>query len=206
MATTSSPYGLRPRNLLGGQAYAGSTRMYPIGSNYGYTIQYGDPVVLNAGADGTGGLIGRFNTTTTATTVTTGVTLLGVFVGCQWTDPTYGFRTSQNYPASTVASDIMAFVVDDPDVLFEVQADGAITTNMVGSNAKLIQTVAGSSTVNKISGVGLQQSSIAGTATFPLRIVDFVRSPKSTPGDAYTDVVVRLNVHLHRTATGNAIA
>ncbi len=206
MATTSSPYGLRPRNLLGGQPFAGSTRLYPIGSNYGYTIQYGDPVVLNAGADGTGGLIGRFNTTTTATTVTTGITMIGVFVGCTWTDATYGPTFRQNYPASTVASDIMAYVVDDPDALFEVQADGAITTNMVGSNAKLIQTVAGSSVANRISGVGIQQNSIAGTATFPIRIVDFVRKPGSTPGDTYTNVVVRLNVHLHRTATGNAIA
>jgi len=206
VATTSSPYGLRPRNLLGGLPFAGATRMYPIASNYGYTIQYGDPVVLNAGASGTGGLIGRFNTTTTATTVTTGVTLIGVFVGCQWTDPTYGFRTSHCYPASTVASDIVAFVVDDPNALFEIQADGAITQNMIGSNAKLIQTVAGSSTANKNSGVGLQQSSIAGTSTFPLRIVDFVRSPTSTPGDAYTDVVVKINTHLHNTLTGNAIA
>jgi hypothetical protein len=30
MATTAAPYGLRPINLIGGQSFAGSTRLLPI--------------------------------------------------------------------------------------------------------------------------------------------------------------------------------
>lgn len=206
MASTSSPYGLRPINLLGGQGYAGSTRLYSIGSGYSTAIQFGDPVVLTAGASGTGGLIGRFNTTTTATTATTSATLLGVFVGCTYTDPTIGKTFKQNYTGSITASDIMAYVVDDPDALFQVQADGALTRNYQGANAALIQTVAGSTNLNTISGVGLQKSSATSTATLPLRIVDFVDGPTSAINDAYTDVIVRINTHFMRTTTGNAIA
>jgi hypothetical protein len=206
MSSISSPYGLRPINLLGGQNYAGSTRLYSIGSGYATAIQFGDPVVLAAGASGTGGLINRFNATTSATTVTSSATLLGVFVGCTYTDPTLGKTFKQNYTGGIVASDIFAYVVDDPDALFQVQADGAMTRNYQGANAALIQTVAGSSNLNTISGVSVDQSSATSTNTLPIRIVDFVDGPTSAIGDAYTDVIVRINTHFHRTTTGNAIS
>lgn len=206
MATTSSPYGLRPVNLLGGRHFAGATRQYSIGSGYATAIQYGDPVILAAGASGTGGLINRFNATTTATTVTASGTFLGVFLGCQYTDSTLGLTFKQNYTGSITATDIMAFVADDPDQLFMVQGDDAIARNLQGANASLIQTVAGSTGNYKVSGVGLDVSSAAATNTLPLRIVDFVSGPTSALGDAYTDVIVRFNNHFHRTSTGNAIA
>ena len=205
MASTSSPYGLRPINLLGGQGFAGSTRLYAIKSAYSVAIQFGDPVILTAGASGTGGFVNRFNGTTTATTATTSATLLGVFVGCTYTDATYGKVFKQNYTGSITASDIQAYVVDDPDALFQCQFDGAATQNYLGSNAALIQTVAGSTSDNKISGVGLQLSSANSTATLPIRVVDFVNGPTSAVGDAYTDVIVRINTHFMRTTTGNVI-
>ena len=69
MALTSAPYGLVPINLLGGQGFAGSTRLYSIPSGLAVNIQTGDPViVVNTGS--TRGTITRMNTTTTATTVT----------------------------------------------------------------------------------------------------------------------------------------
>lgn len=202
MATTLSPYGLRPVNLLGGQGYAGSTRLYAIAASYGVNIQYGDPVlIVNTGS--TRGTLARFNATTTATTVTStggGFGFVGVFVGCTFTDPVYGKVFRQNYGASNPATDIQAYVVDDPDVMFQIQADNTLGQTALGCNAALIQTVAGSSGVNINSGVALQASSIATTNTLPVRIVDFV-----TIGDAFTDVIVRINTHFHRTGnTGSA--
>ncbi len=207
MASTSSPYGLQPRNLLGGQGFAGSTRMYAIPSGYAVTIQYGDPVIIvNTGS--TRGTLARFNATTTATTVTStggGFGFVGVFVGCTYTDPALGRVFRQNYPAGTVASDIQAYVIDDPDALFTVRADGSLGQTALGTNAALIQTVAGSNVANRISGVGLQASSVATTNTLPVRIVGFVDGPTSTIGDAFTDVIVRINTHFHRTGnTGSA--
>lgn len=206
MATTSSPYGLRPVNLLGGQNFAGSTRLYAIKSGYSVAIQNGDPVILTAGAAGTGGFVNRFNGTTTATTATASATLLGVFVGVSYTDPVLGKTFRQNYTGGIVASDIMAYVVDDPDALFQAQFNGAAGQNILGSNCSLIQTVAGSTDVNKVSGVGLSLSSATSTNTLPIRVVDFVSAPGSSVGDAYTDVIVRINTHFHRTTTGNATA
>ena len=207
MASTSSPYGLRPLNLLGGQSYAGSTREYAIPASYGTSIQYGDPVIItNTGS--TRGTLARFNTTTTAATITStggGFGFVGVFVGCTFTDPTYGTVFRQNYTSGNAATDIMAYVVDDPDALFQVQADDTLGQTALGCNAALIQTVAGNSGANINSGVGLDASSIATTNTLPVRIVDFVNSTTSQIGDAYTDVIVRINTHFHRTGnTGSA--
>jgi len=199
MATTSTPYGLKPVNLLGGQSYAGSVRLISIASGYAVNIQVGDPVVIVAA-----GTIERMNATTTATTVTsTGGTagFAGVFVGCQYTDATTGFTTRQTYVAGTVAADIMAMVVDDPDALFQLQANGTLAQATLGANAALIQTTAGAGTYMP-SGLQLQISSVATTATLPIRIVDFVNAPGSTVGDAFTDVIVRINIHFQRQTTG----
>jgi hypothetical protein len=206
MALTSSPYGLRPINLLGGQSYAGSTRLYAIKSGYTVAIQNGDPLILTAGAAGTGGFVNRFNGTTTATTATASAVLLGVFVGVTYTDPVMGKVFRQNYTGGIVAPDIQAYVVDDPDALFQAQFNGAATQNILGSNCSLIQTVAGSTADNKVSGVGLSLSSATDTATLPIRVVDFVNAPGSAVGDAFTDVIVRINTHKHRTALGSATA
>jgi hypothetical protein len=206
MATTSSPYGLRPINLQGGQGFAGSTRLYAILSGYSVAIQYGDPVILFAGGSGVGGVVRRFSATTTATTATNSATLLGVFVGCSYTDPVYGKVFRQNYPGSITASDLQAYVVDDPDTLFQAQFNGSAAQYYLGSNCGLIQTVAGSTSANINSGVSLNLSTATDTATLPIRVVDFVNSTTSTVGDSFTDVIVRINTHFMRTTTGNVIA
>lgn len=201
MASTSSPYGLRPINLLGGQGFAGSTRLYPIASNYSVSMQYGDPVVLLAGGSTVGGVVNRFAAIASGT-ATASATLLGVFVGCTYTDPVYGKVFRQNYPGSIVAADIQAYIVDDPDTLFQAQFNNTatVTRNFLGANCGLIQTVEGSSSANINSGVSLNSNVVAATATLPIRVVDFV-----SLGDAFPDAIVRINTHFMRTATGNAI-
>ena len=201
MAAILAPYGLRPVNLLGGRVYSGSTRMYAIPASYAVNLQFGDAVMItNTGS--TRGTLSRFNATTTATTATAtggGFGFVGVFVGCTYTDPTYGFVARQTYQAGNTATDIKAYVVDDPDALFQMQADGSLAQTALGTNAAIIQAVAGSNGYFN-SGVALQASSIATTATLPVTIVDFV-----TIGDAFTDVLVRINTHFHRTGnTGRA--
>ena len=54
------------------------------------------------------------------------VPLVGVFNGCSYTDPTSGEQVFSNYyPASTNASDIIANIIDDPSVVYEIQSDEA---------------------------------------------------------------------------------
>jgi hypothetical protein len=106
--TVDAPYGLKPINLIGGQVFAGATRQIPIASGYATNLLNGDVVKLVS--DGT---LEKDAGTTTATPV-------GVFLGCRYTDPNLGYELySQYYPANTVASDIVAYVADDPDQLYQ---------------------------------------------------------------------------------------
>ena len=184
MATTATPYGMVPVGLIGGQSFAGSTRKLKIASAYATSIFYGD--IVKCVNDGT---ISKDTGTTTATPI-------GVFLGVAYTDATLGFVNRQYWPASQVATDAYAFVCDDPDTLFRIQGDGTIAQTSLFNNAGFTQTAG--STVTGNSAVSLTISTIATTATLPIRIVDFVQnSGSSIIGDAYTDVIVKWNFGMH---------
>ena len=128
---------------------------------------------------------------------------VGIFVGCAYTDPNTNQKTfSQQWPASTVASDAVAYVVDDPKLLFQMQGDGSIAQTGLGNNVQAIST-AGSTAIGR-SKNALDASSIATTNTFPLRIIDFVDGPDSAVGDTYTDCIVTYLPlsHAYETALG----
>ena len=193
MASSATPYGLKAVNLIGGQPYAGSTRQIKIASGYGTNIFNGSIVSIVAG--------GTIEIVTTNGDNSTGFPAgtIGVFVGCTYTDPNTGNITfNQYWPASTVASDAMAYIVDDPDVVFQVQADGAVTQADLGQNVKLAavqSTSTGDTTTgNSTSAVS---ATTAVTSGFAFRIVDFVDAPGSTIGDAYTDLLVKFNPDSH---------
>ena len=121
------PYGFKPVNLIGGQVFSGSTRELAIAYNYGTSIFYGDPVVLTNGFVNIA--VAPINTTNTT---------IGVFLGCSFTDPvTKQKRFSQFYPANTLAGDIRAIVVDDPDTVFRIAAVTAAGVTTIGSMSQL---------------------------------------------------------------------
>lgn len=196
MASTAAPYGLRPVNMLGGQPMSHGIRLYKIASGYATDIFNGDLVKLVVG-----GTIEKDATTTSGTPV-------GVFVGCEYEDTAMGLLNRQYWPASTTPktnTTAWAYVVDDPDMLFEIQADDTLGQNAIGTNAALVQGTGSTATGN--SAVALDASTIAATGTLPVRIVDYVKRPGfSELGDAYTDVIVRINTHFNRATSGNAKA
>lgn len=180
MASTAAPYGLRPVNLIGGQPYAGSTRLIKIANAYASNIFYGQPVSINA----SGVVIAETGTSNVAAT---GV--VGVFVGCTYTDPNLKYKVFKQYwPTGTVATDAYAYVVDDPDVVMQAQAGGSITQADLGANIALGTSSGDTATGNSTTPLG---SSASQTATLPLRIVGFVDN--SAIGDAYTDILVKWN-------------
>lgn len=203
MATTLGPYGLRPVKMLGSRPNSHGATLYKIPSNYATAIFNGDPVLMTASGS-TRGTVARMNATVTATTVTSSGTWLGVFIGCQYTDPTLGrIVHRQSYPGSIVASDIYAHVIDDPDATFMIQADDTLAQTALGTNAAVIQTAVGNTSTGN-SGLCLDASSVDNTSSLPLRIVGFSSVAGDSIGDTYTNVIVRLNTHFHRTATGVA--
>lgn len=194
--TIAGPYGLRPSNLIGGQPYAGSTRMMPIASQYASSIYYGDLVKLVS--DGT---LEKDSGTSTATPV-------GVFMGCTYTDPGMGYKIhTQHFPANTDADDIEAYVCDDPDALFKVAVVSSGTTmgnvgrTAVGSNMALVQNSGDSNTGN--SKVAVEAGSLATSNTLPIRVVDVVPAT-ATAADEFVELIVKFNagMHQYQNATG----
>jgi len=160
--TVSGPYGLQARNEIGGLPYAGSTRMIPIASGYGTSLFYGQIVQLSAGTLVTG----SYSCASSPTTPIAGT--IGVFVGCAYTNPsTLQPIQSQYWPASTVANDAVAYVIDDPRVVFKVA---------VGSQ--------GTSLSNTSAGMGYMNPQFIGTNVYPLSGA----GGSTTTGDSLTSV------------------
>jgi hypothetical protein len=200
MSATATPYGLKPVNEIGGLPYAGSTRQIKIASGYASNIFYGQVVSIVAA-----GTIEVVTTVGSAASAFPAGTI-GVFVGCTYTNPsTKQLTFSQYWPTGTVASDAMAYVVDDYNTLFQVQADGTLAQATLGSNANFAaaqSTSTGSTTTgNSTSAISATTAATSGIA---FRIVDFVESTTSTVGDAYTDVLVKFNpvAHSYNNPTG----
>jgi hypothetical protein len=128
--------------------------------------------------------------TGTSNVAATGV--VGIFMGCSYTDPNLKYKVFKQYwPSGTVATDAVAYVVDDPDVVMQGQAGGAITQADLGANIALGTSSGNVDTGNSTTPLG---SSASQTATLPLRIVGFVDAPGSEVGDAYTDILVKWNM------------
>lgn len=194
--TIDKPYGLKPVNLIGGLPFAGATRQIPIASGYATSVFAGDLVKL--ASDGT---LNIDSGTTTATPV-------GVFLGCSYTNPATKQKLfAQYYPASTVASDIVAYVADDPNTLFKVAVVSGTTVvasvgrTAVGANMSLVQNAGLTATGN--SQVAVLSSSVATTNTLPIRVIDVV--PETATGaDAFVELIVKINAGMHQynNATG----
>jgi hypothetical protein len=198
MATTAAPYGLRPINLIGGQVFAGSTRQIKIASAYSTNIFFGD--IVSIASNGT---IEKVTNVGSAADQFPATGVIGVFLGCTYTDPSLKYKLNNQYwPASTVASDAMAYVCDDPDALFQIQANAAVAQSGLGLNYPVVQTAGSTTTGN--SKIALNASGGAVTTTIGLRLVDFVDGPFSTVGDAFTDCIVKFNFgqHSYYNATG----
>ena len=192
MATTAAPYGLRPINLIGGQSFTGGTiRKYAMTTNSATGIFFGDVVSI---ADGQPSAL-------TSTPTTSSVGVVGVCVGVQYTDPTLKYsQWAQFLPANAVNSgytNIYVSVIDDPDQLYQVQADGPVTAADIGNNAALGNFSNGSVTSGN-SKVNVSATT-ANTSTLAVRIVDLVDGAPtfSTPGDAFTDCIVKFNFGVH---------
>ena len=200
MATTATPYGFKPLNHVGGTPYAGAVRHIKIASGFGTNIFNGS--IVNIVAAGTIEVVTDIGSN--ADQFPAGV--IGVFVGCTYTDPTSKNITfSNHWPTGTVASDAMAYVVDDPQVLFQVQADATVAQTALGANAPLaaVQSTSTGDTTTGNSTTALDADEVT-TATVAFRIVDFVESPDSTVGDAFTDLIVKFNAgqHSYENSTG----
>jgi hypothetical protein len=192
MATTASPYGLRPVNRVDGMPYAGATQTFLIDpAGEATNLFYGQVVII--GADGYLAL-----STATGADVTTnnlggdGVGAIGVFVGCEYVNAQGQVINAQYYPSGTTGV-VTAKVITDPNVVFQAQLDGSGAQTVLGTNTffAAVQSTSTGSTQTGNSNSALDATVQAAAAAF--RIVGFA----STPGDAFTDVLVKFNPSAH---------
>lgn len=200
MAAAATPYGMIPIGLNGSSPYSGgTTRAYRVTQNNTNAIITNWWCTMNAGkVDGPGAVVPVSKLDSIGPSAT--LSPLGIVTGVQYTDPTLKYTLFANQlPASAIDSgytNIIVFVNSDPDQLYMIQADSAVTQAEIGLNMDMnvpaTNTITG---VSKASGVGVA----AATVTFPLRIVDIVNQSSifggglSVPGDAYTDCIVQWN-------------
>lgn len=177
MSATSAPFGFRPAYHPTGLDRASK---YAITGGYVSVIYKGMPVILN--------------TNGTVVQGTAAADLLGVFAGCEYVDTT-GKPTWSNYwPAgqTVLAGTVpLAWVYDNPDIVYEVQADGSIAATAVGDQADVSNVTAGSASTG-LSAATLSASLAGAGVQAQWRIVGFSQAVDNTPGDAFTVVQVQL--------------
>ena len=198
MATTAAPYGLKPVKRADGMPYAGATSQYLIDPAGEATNIFNGQVVI-IGADGYIALATGTGADLTSNSIsgTSGVGAIGVFVGCEYVNAQGQVIHSQYYPsgyAAPTGTSIKAYVVDDPNVLFQAQLDGTGAQTIIGTNTFF---AAAQSTSTGSTATGNSTSALDATvqtAAAAFRVVAHV-SPAS---DAYPDVLVKFNPGAHQ--------
>lgn len=191
MSSTSAPFGFRPSFHNSGQM---RPKAYTIASAYAANIFSGDPVKLvDAGTIQLGTSDG------TRTGTVDGISLLGIFAGCEYVDSTGKPTVSNFWPTGITATNIVAWVYDDPETLFDVQYDnpsaGTTVQTAVGEECDWVPTAAGGSTSTGLSSTKL--TAIQATSG-QFQITAFHLFPTDDLTDAYLVAQVRINEHLYK--------
>lgn len=185
----SAPYGFKAENELGGLPYAGSTRMIPIATGYAANLFNGDLVQLS------GGTLIKSAMSAASSPGTAVAGQIGVFVGCEYTNPGTQQRVrAQYWPSGTVAQDAVAYVIDDPRAVFKVAVTnqgtslsntgstiGYFSEAFVGTNVYAITGATGSTTSGdsamSVSGAVVASGSngnVRIASALPFRVVQIV--------------------------------
>jgi hypothetical protein len=179
MSASNAPFGLRPAfhpsGLDRAQALANG-----ITSGYSSNIFKGQPITYSQGA----GVI---------VPVTSTEAFSGAFDGVEWTDVTGRRRVSNYWPASTAyqTGSCIAYFYNDPNIVYEIQADGVVNQTAVGNEANFSNLTVGS-TYTGLSASTMSATLVGTTVQGQVRIVDIAPYPDNNWGDAYT--IVRVTV------------
>ena len=180
MSATNAPFGLRPAfhpsGLDRAQALANG-----IPSAYNTDILKGQAVLYVAGS----GVIEPVNAT--------GDALSGAFAGVEWTDTTGRRRVSNYWPANTAyqTGSCVAYFYNDPNIVYEIQADGSVAQTALGLDANLSNFAAGSN-VTGLSQATMVATPLSTGAQGQVQILDIAPYPDNNWGDAFT--IVRVQV------------
>jgi hypothetical protein len=180
MSATSAPFGLRPAfhptGLDRAVALAGG-----IVTGYTSDILKGQPVKYIAAS----GVIQPVTATSDA--------VAGAFAGVEWTDTTGRRRVSNYWPANTAyqTGSCVAYFYNQPDIVYEIQADGSVAQTAVGLDANFSNFAAGSN-VTGLSQATLVATPLSTGTQGQVQILNIAPYPGNAWGDAYTIVQVQM--------------
>jgi hypothetical protein len=199
------PNGLVAIKYLNGAQWNGQVSPYLISPAYNKNIAQGDLVYM--GADG---YIKNWQGDTPAQGA------LGVFAGCSYSTTTAANPVDPSspgrpyWPASTTTLNsvpAIAFVIDDPNTIFEIQARGAagfVQADMGACAPVIYDTtstyVSGNPQLNASTGVSLMaldHDSIATTATLPLKMIRLSDYPDNVANTQYNNAEVIIQHHTY---------
>lgn len=198
MSSTSAPFGFRPSYHNSGQM---RPKAYTIASTYAANIFSGDPVKLTDN-----GVIQLGTSDGTRSGTTDGITLLGIFAGCQYLDATGKPTISPFWPSGTTGTNIVAWVYDDPETLYDVQYTNPGTPgtdsvqSAVGEECDWTVASPGGSTQTGLSNT--QLTAIQSTSG-QFQITGFAYNINDSLTDAYVTVTVRLNEAAYKAAVNS---
>jgi hypothetical protein len=178
MASVAAPYGLRPvKHATGGQIRPVARTIL---STYAANIFQGSPV--------------KIHTDGTVQIAAAGDRMVGSFDGCEYTSG--GRRVISNFwPSGTAATDIVAYIYEDPEIIYQMQCAGSVALADIGG----MQDHSGvsGSTVTGNASTALAASPSA-TVEASFQILDIAPIPGNAAGDSFTDVYVKLVEHQYR--------
>lgn len=193
MSSTSAPFGFRPSYHPSGQM---RPKAYTIATGTAVNIFAGDPVKLvDAGVIQLGTSDGSRSGTVD------GISLLGIFAGCEYVDSTGKPTVSNFWPASITATNIVAWVYDDPETIFDVEyanpgtAGTDTVQTAVGEDCDWTVASPGGSTSTGLSNTKL--TAIQATQG-QFQITGFKPRVQDSLTDAYVVATVRINEHHYK--------
>ncbi len=177
MSTVSAPFGLKPSMSPSGTIRPGPST-YTILTGYASAILQNQPVKIAADGSINAAAIGdRF---------------IGTFQGVEYTDTTGRRRVSNQWVASTAATDIVAYVTWDPNLVYEIQANATMAIANIGEQYDFTVITAGSTTTG-LSQMMLDVASTAANAS--MSVIGLNPGPDNAWGDAFPIVLVRISEH-----------
>jgi hypothetical protein len=174
MSATSAPFGLRPVNHPSGQVRPVAMT---IATGYATAIYQNQPVKIHTDGSIQAAAVGdRF---------------IGSFQGVEWTDANGRRQIAKNWTASTAGTDIVAYVTEDPSIIYEIQSNAALTLANVGEQYDF--TAASGSTTTGLSTQMLDVASTAANAS--VRLLGITPGADNAYGDTYVIAQVQISEH-----------
>lgn len=179
MSSTNAPFGMRPSFHPSGLDRAVALTD-GIVSGYASNILKGQPVKLD-----TSGVIQA---------AAAGDAFLGAFAGFEWTDTTGRRRVSNYFPANTAytTGSAIAYFYQDPNIVYDIQADGSLAQTALGAQADFTNVTAGSTTTG-LSQCTISSTVVAAGSSAQMKIVGLTPGVDNAWADAYTVVQVQVN-------------